>query len=100
MRTTATELGLYRRDASNIEGSAGVVCFPTSTDEVRAVVAARAAELEALHTAVQAHPPAVLGPRLCSLLEGMGLHALKQLYPDMDLRTARHMLDAAAASTG
>lgn len=38
VRTTATELGLYRRDASNIEGSAGVVCFPTSTDEVRAAV--------------------------------------------------------------
>ena len=38
VRTTATELGLYRRDASNIEGSAGIVCFPTSTDEVRAAV--------------------------------------------------------------
>ncbi len=34
----ATELGLYRRDASNIEGRAGVVCFPTSTAEVQACV--------------------------------------------------------------
>jgi glycolate oxidase len=33
-----TELGLYRRDASNIEGHAGVVCFPTSTAEVQACV--------------------------------------------------------------
>jgi glycolate oxidase len=33
-----TELGLYRRDASNIEGRAGVVCFPTSTAEVQACV--------------------------------------------------------------
>jgi glycolate oxidase len=33
-----TELGLYRRDASNIDGRAGVVVFPTNTDEVRAVV--------------------------------------------------------------
>lgn len=38
VRTGVTELGLYRRDASNIEGSAGVVCFPQSTDEVRSVV--------------------------------------------------------------
>ncbi len=38
VRTGETELGLYRRDASNIEGSAGVVCFPTSTDEVRATI--------------------------------------------------------------
>jgi glycolate oxidase len=34
----ATELGLYRRDASNIDGRAGVVVFPTTTEEVRAVV--------------------------------------------------------------
>ncbi len=34
----ATELGLYKRDASNIEGRAGVVCFPTSTAEVAACV--------------------------------------------------------------
>ena len=35
-----TELGLYRRDASNIEGQAAVVCFPTSTAEVQACVLA------------------------------------------------------------
>jgi glycolate oxidase len=38
IRTNATELGLYRRDASNIEGVAGVIVFPITTDEVRAVV--------------------------------------------------------------
>ncbi len=38
IRTSTTELDLYRRDASNIEGSAGVVCFPTSTAEVQACV--------------------------------------------------------------
>jgi len=38
VRTSSTELGLYRRDASNIEGAAGVVCFPLTCDEVRAVV--------------------------------------------------------------
>lgn len=38
VRTGAGELGLYRRDASTIEGAAGVVCFPTTTDEVAAVV--------------------------------------------------------------
>jgi glycolate oxidase len=38
VRTGATELGLYRRDASNIVGSAGVVCFPETTSEVREVV--------------------------------------------------------------
>ncbi len=40
VRTSATELGLYRRDASNIEGRAGVVCFPTTAAEVREVVRA------------------------------------------------------------
>lgn len=40
VRTDATELGLYRRDASNMLGSAAVVCFPTSTEEVRACVLA------------------------------------------------------------
>ncbi len=40
VRTNATELGLYKRDASNIEGSASVVCFPLTTDEVRAAVLA------------------------------------------------------------
>jgi glycolate oxidase len=39
VRTEPTELGLYRRDASMITGEAGVVCFPTSTAEVAAVVA-------------------------------------------------------------
>ena len=40
VRTGSTELGLYGRDASNIEGSAGIVCFPTSTLEVQACVRA------------------------------------------------------------
>ena len=30
VRVGETELALYKRDASNIEGHAGVVCFPTS----------------------------------------------------------------------
>jgi glycolate oxidase len=38
VRNGSTELGLYRRDSSNIEGSAGVVCFPITTEEVRAAV--------------------------------------------------------------
>src|SRR4051812_34165276 len=38
VHTNATELGLYKRDASNIEGRAGVVCFPTSTAEVASCV--------------------------------------------------------------
>ena len=40
VRTGATELGLYRRDASNMEGAAFVVCLPTSTEEVQACVLA------------------------------------------------------------
>jgi glycolate oxidase len=40
VHTSTTELGLYRRDASNIEGAAGVVCFPLTTDEVQACVLA------------------------------------------------------------
>ena len=40
VRTNATELGLYRRDASNIDGSAAVVCFPLTTAEVQAAVLA------------------------------------------------------------
>ncbi|MCE9620723.1 MAG: FAD-binding protein [Actinomycetia bacterium] len=40
VRIGSTELGLYGRDASNIGGSAGAVCFPTSTAEVQACVAA------------------------------------------------------------
>ncbi len=35
VRTGPGELALYRRDASTMEGHAGVVCFPISTDEVR-----------------------------------------------------------------
>jgi len=38
VRTGETELALYGRDASNIEGSAGVVCFPESTSEVQGCV--------------------------------------------------------------
>jgi glycolate oxidase len=33
-----TEVSLYRRDASMITGEAAVVCFPTTTEEVAAVV--------------------------------------------------------------
>jgi glycolate oxidase len=40
VRTGSTELGLYRRDASSIDGSLDVVCLPTTTEEVRAVVQA------------------------------------------------------------
>ena len=40
VRTGPTELSLYRKDASNMEGTAAVVCFPESTDEVRACVLA------------------------------------------------------------
>ena len=40
VRTNATELGLYGRDASNIEGSTAVVCFPLTTSEVQAAVRA------------------------------------------------------------
>ena len=36
--TSALELGLFSRDASVIEGQAGVVCFPLDTAEVQAVV--------------------------------------------------------------
>ncbi|HEX3088892.1 MAG TPA: FAD-binding protein, partial [Ilumatobacteraceae bacterium] len=38
VRVGDTELALYKRDASNLEGHAGVVCFPTSTEEVQACV--------------------------------------------------------------
>lgn len=38
VRTGATELGLYRRDASNIEGMPGIVCFPLTTNEVQSCV--------------------------------------------------------------
>ncbi len=38
VRDGATELSLYRHDASHMEGGAVAVCFPVSTDEVRACV--------------------------------------------------------------
>lgn len=38
VRTGSTELHLYRRDASNMEGSASVVCLPATTAEVAAIV--------------------------------------------------------------
>ncbi|HWL45810.1 MAG TPA: FAD-linked oxidase C-terminal domain-containing protein [Ilumatobacter sp.] len=39
VRTGPTELGLYRRDASNMYGAAAVVCLPESTEQVQACVA-------------------------------------------------------------
>src|SRR4051812_50079979 len=38
VRIGGTELALYQRDASNLTGQAGVVCFPTSTEEVQAAI--------------------------------------------------------------
>jgi glycolate oxidase len=38
VHTGPIELGLYQRDASNITGSAGAVCFPLTLAEVRAAV--------------------------------------------------------------
>ncbi len=38
VRSEASELNLYRRDASNYDGVAGLVCFPLSTAEVQAIV--------------------------------------------------------------
>jgi glycolate oxidase len=38
VRDAATELSLYRHDASHMEGVAIAVCFPVSTEEVRACV--------------------------------------------------------------
>jgi glycolate oxidase len=38
VRSGATELSLYRKDASNMEGRAGVVCLVTTTEEVQACV--------------------------------------------------------------
>ena len=38
VHTGATELGLYRRDASNMEGHTPVVCFPVNPAEVQACV--------------------------------------------------------------
>ena len=40
VHTGPTELNLYRRDGSNMEGSSSVICFPTSTEEVQACVQA------------------------------------------------------------
>ena len=40
VRTDPMELGLYARDASMLVGRASVVCFPESTEEVAAAVAA------------------------------------------------------------
>jgi glycolate oxidase len=38
VKDAAAYLSLYRRDASNMEGEASVVCLPTSTEEVQACV--------------------------------------------------------------
>ena len=38
VRSGATETRLYRRDASNMVGRAGIVVFAESTDDVRAAV--------------------------------------------------------------
>ncbi len=38
VRTSGAELSLYRRDASNFDGNASVVCFPITAAEVQAVV--------------------------------------------------------------
>jgi glycolate oxidase len=38
VRTGATELSLYRKDSSNMAGSASVVCLPETTAEVQACV--------------------------------------------------------------
>ncbi len=38
VRTGPTELSLYRRDASNMEGSTSVVCLPETTEQVQACV--------------------------------------------------------------
>lgn len=38
VRSGATELSLYRKDASNMQGAAGVVCLPETTAEVQACV--------------------------------------------------------------
>ena len=38
VRTGSTELGLYSRDASNLHGAVGAVCFPLDAIEVSAAV--------------------------------------------------------------
>jgi glycolate oxidase len=40
VRTGPTELGVYRRDGSELRGAASIVCFPRSTDEVQCCVQA------------------------------------------------------------
>ncbi len=40
VRSGAVEVGLYKRDASTMEGAAAVVCLPVSTEEVQACVRA------------------------------------------------------------
>ena len=40
VKTGETGRSLYRKDASNMEGGASVVCLPDTTDEVRACVLA------------------------------------------------------------
>ncbi len=38
VRTGSSELSLYRRDSSNMEGSTSVVCLPATTEQVQACV--------------------------------------------------------------
>ena len=38
VHTEAADIDLYKSDASNIKGRAGVVCFPVTTHEVQAIV--------------------------------------------------------------
>ncbi|MFZ9675294.1 MAG: FAD-linked oxidase C-terminal domain-containing protein [Ilumatobacteraceae bacterium] len=38
VRDTTTELALFGHDASNLVGRAGVVCYPSSTDQVRVII--------------------------------------------------------------
>ena len=38
VHTASADIDLYKRDASNIEGRAGVVCFPLTTAEVQSVI--------------------------------------------------------------
>src|SRR4051794_41936354 len=73
VRIGGTELALYQRDASNLTGQAGVVCFPTSTEEVQAAVriavrhdqpfVARGAGTGLAGGATPLHGAVVVGPR-------------------------------------
>ena len=38
VRTGPTELGLYRKDASNMSGSTSVVCLPETTEQVSEIL--------------------------------------------------------------